>query len=153
LDFTKNHQFKNSFIFRTKSSAALFLPESQVNYLTKQLLITPYSFSISLEDSYSVAVNIPNCSPAQPPSLPSPAPCSPYSPLSSFSTFHPLGQDRTSPEGSSCGEAEQGREESEREEDKRPKEAEYTDCNLTRDKGDKESLYAKVCYFFKKTKT
>jgi hypothetical protein len=105
-----------------------------------------------MEDSYSIAMNITNCPPPQRPSLHSPLPCPPYSPLSSFSTFHPPGQDRTSPEGSSCGETEEGREESdqhkresdEREEDKGPNEAEDTACNMTSVEDDKESLYAKV---------
>ena len=91
------------------------------------------SLSISLEDSYSIAVTIP----AHPPPPISPAvPKSPYSPLSTFSTFHPLGQDRTSPEGSSCGELERDREDSEEPEDKDDK----MNCNK-----EKECLYAKVC--------
>ena len=154
---TKDH-IEKSPNFRPKSSTAVFLPESQVNYSTKPLLITPYSLSISLEDSYSVSMNITN---SPQPFFPSHLPCPPYSPLSSFSTFHPPGQDRTSPEGSSCGEAEQGREESdhqewavnEREDGIGPKEAEETAFNMTNVEDDKESLYAKVCYFFKQTKT
>ena len=47
---------------------------------------------------------------AQNSSFNSPVQNAPYSPPASFSTFHPLGQDRTSPEGSSCGEADQNRE-------------------------------------------
>ena len=112
-----------------------------------------------MEESYRVSVT--NYLPALDSSFPSAVQNCPYSPLSSFSTFHPLGQDRTSPEGSSCGEAEHCREESdhkewaanEREEDKGPKEAEDTASNMTNEEDDKESLYAKVCYLFKETNT
>ena len=105
-------------------------------------------------------MNITNSPQQKSPAFPSPIPCPPYSPLSSFTTFQPPGHDRTSPEGSSCGEAEQGREESdqqeeeasEREDDKGSLEVEDTACNMTNE-DDKEALYAKVCYFFKRTKT
>ena len=87
------------------------------------------SLSISLEDSYSIAVTIP----AHPPPPISPAvPKSPYSPLSTFSTFHPPGQDRTSPEGSSCGELEDS---------DKPGD---NDCRMEC-KEEKECLYAKEC--------
>ena len=90
------------------------------------------SLSISLEDSYSFAVTIP----AHPPPPISPAvPKSPYSPLSTFSTFHPIGQDRTSPEGSSCGELKKGREENE---------LQAEDSEEPGGKDEEECLYAKV---------
>ena len=147
---TKNHHLKRSLNFRPNSSSVFFLHQSQVNYKTKLLHIIPFSsLSISLEDSY---INISNCPPACPPSFPSPVPCPPYSPPSSFSTFHPPGEDRTSPEGSSSGEADQDMEEREqlegesdkRGEDKGPKDAEGTACNMTSVEDDNESLYAKV---------
>ena len=107
----------------------------------------------------NITNSMPACPPAQPSS--SPVPCSPpqYSPLSSFSTFHPPGEDRTSPEGSSSGEAEQGREESEqlheeandREEDKEPEDEEDTACNVINVEDDIESLYAKVGHMLKET--
>ena len=85
------------------------------------------------------------------PSSPSLIPCPPYSSLSSFSTFHPPGQDRTSPEGSSCEEAENGEgsdqhkgESDEREEYKGRNEAEDTASYVTSVEDDEEYLYAKV---------
>ena len=69
-------------------------------------------------------MNITNC---PQPSFPSPILCPPYSPLSSFSTFHPFGQDRTSPEGRSCcGEYNQDGEEIDHHEKERMEEREKT---------------------------
>ena len=62
----------------------------------------------------------------------------PYSPLSTFSTFHPPGQGRTSPEGSSSGEQEREGGEGEQEE-----ESDDKDDNVI-SKEEEEYLYAKV---------
>jgi hypothetical protein len=68
----------------------------------------------------------------------------------------PPGEDRTSPEGSSHGEADQGREESEQldgEAHDRLEDKEDTACNVTNVEDDVESLYAKVDLLLKETNT
>ena len=109
--------------------------------LSQIIKINNLSHSISLEDSYSVAINIPAKSPTIPSSPVKNIQMTPYSPLSTFSTFHPLGQDRTSPEGSSCGEPDRDREE---QEEKVVKEEEDAKDDKVVNNEERECLYAKV---------
>ena len=95
--------------------------------------------SISHEDSYSICLSIPTKDPALSPAVP----IAPYSPLSTFSTFHPPGQGRTSPEGSSSGEQEREGVENEQKEE----ETEDKDDNVA-SREEKEYLYAKVCHLY-----
>ena len=95
--------------------------------------------SISHEDSYSICLNIPTKDPALSPAVP----IAPYSPLSTFSTFHPPGQGRTSPEGSSSGEQEREGVENEQKEE----ETDDKDDNVA-SREEKEYLYAKVSHLY-----
>ena len=99
-------------------------------------LLSIFTPSISLEDSYSICLSIPTKNPALSPAVPH----APYSPLS---TFHPPGQGRTSPEGSSFGEQErEGVQNEEESEDK------YDEDNNIASREEKEYLYAKVSHLF-----
>jgi len=125
-------------IFRCKTSFQKSQREPKLPLCSSYL-----KASISLEDSYSVAINIPAKSPTIPSSPVKNIQMTPYSPLSTFSTFHPLGQDRTSPEGSSCGEPDRDREE---QEEKVVKEEEDDKDDKVINNEERESLYAKINY-------
>ena len=135
-------------IFRAKTSIPFFLPQIKVT-INKT---TAYNSFLTQFHPGSYRVSVTNYLPALDSSCPSAVQNCPYYPLSSFSTFHPPGQDRTSPEGSSCGEYTQDRDESDqqegeanhREEDKRHQEAEDKDYNMTSVGDDTETIYAKV---------